>query len=287
MKKLTISVLCNLIIVLSAAADTSVWKVQSNGTVTYIGGTCHVLRKSDYPLPDEFQMAYEDSNVIVLEADIGELSKPETLNLILRKSTYNDGSRLDDILSARVYNILKQYCGEIGLPVASLHLLRPSLAVFTLVHFEFQRLGINQSGVDRYYYDKAMADSKQIEVLETVEEQIQMVLSMGEGNENDFIEHSVRDLRGAKQIMKNLIAAWREGDESELYDLLVTQVKRDYPNVYQELLVERNLKWLPKLVAYSKTPEKEFVLVGAGHLVGEDGIIEHLRRRGYTIEKFQ
>jgi uncharacterized protein YbaP (TraB family) len=287
MKTLVISVLCNLIVVLSAVADTSVWKIQSNGTVTYLGGTCHVLRRSDYPLPKEFETAYADSSVVVFEADIRELSQPETLDLIMRRSTYNDGSRLDNILSARVYGMLKKYCEEIGFPIASLHLLRPSLAVFTLVHFEFQRLGINQTGVDHYFYDKAMAESKQIGVLETVEEQIQLVVSMGEGNEDDFIEHSVHDLRRMKQMMKDLIAAWRAGDENKLDELFVDQMRRDYPNIYQQLLVERNLKWLPKLIAYTQTPEKEFVLVGAGHLVGEDGIIEHLRRRGYTIDKFQ
>ncbi len=63
-------------------------------------------------------------------------------------------------------------------------------------------------------------------------------------------------------------------------------MKKDYPDLYETLLAGRNREWLPEIERYLQTPQKEFILVGAGHLVGEDGIIEHLRRLGYRINKF-
>jgi len=99
MKNLMLGIILNLSLSLSVAADTSLWKVQLHTSVTYIGGTCHVLRKSDYPLPEEFVKAYEDSDIIVFEAELDELSRPETQEMIIKKGSYNDDLSLDKVLS--------------------------------------------------------------------------------------------------------------------------------------------------------------------------------------------
>ena len=70
MTRILIATLAGLIIGSIAIADSSVWKVQSDDSVLYIGGTCHVLRESDFPLPEEFQKAYEASATLVFETDI-------------------------------------------------------------------------------------------------------------------------------------------------------------------------------------------------------------------------
>lgn len=61
--------------------------------------------------------------------------------------------------------------------------------------------------------------------------------------------------------------------------------KKDYPNLYATLIAERNREWLPIIERYLQTPQNELILVGVGHLVGTDGIIDHLRRSGYRINK--
>jgi uncharacterized protein YbaP (TraB family) len=62
-------------------------------------------------------------------------------------------------------------------------------------------------------------------------------------------------------------------------------MKRDYPQLYKALLVDRNKKWLPKVEAYFKTEKREFVLVGVGHLVGADGVLAALEKKGYRVEQ--
>lgn len=286
MKKLMLGVILNLIVNFSVSADTSVWKVQLHTSVTYLGGTCHVLREADYPLPEEFAKAYEDSGIIVFETEIGELNSIGTQEMIIRKGIYNDGLSLDKVLSHKTYDILRRYCESLGIPVSSLNKLKPSLVVLTLLGLELQKMGVDQTGVDSYFYHKATMEGKKVEGLESVKEQIEFVLSMGRGNEDDFIEHSIKDLKKTKQIINELIAAWKQGDEDKLYEVFVAQMKKDYPDLYETLLAGRNREWLPEIERFLQTPQKEFILVGVGHLVGEDGIIEHLRRRGYRINKF-
>lgn len=286
MKKLMLGVILNLIVNFSVSADTSLWKVQLNTSVTYLGGTCHVLREADYPLPEEFEKAYEDSDIIVFETEIGELNSIGTQEMIVRKGIYNDGLSLDKVLSHKTYDILRRYCESLGIPVSSLNKLKPSLVVLTLLGLELQKMGVDQTGVDSYFHHKATMEGKKVEGLESVKEQIEFVLSMGRDNEDDFIEHSIKDLKKTRGIINELITAWKQGDEDKLYEVFVAQMKKDYPDLYETLLAGRNREWLPEIERYLQTPQKEFILVGVGHLVGEDGIIEHLRRRGYKINKF-
>ena len=285
MKNLILGISLNLILCFSVAADTSLWKVQLHKSVTYIGGTCHVLRKMDYPLPEEFVKAYEDSDVIVFETQLEELNTPKTQEMIIRKGIYNDELSLDKVLSTQTYDLLRQYCEASGIPVFSLNKLKPSLVVLTLLGLELQKLGINQTGVDHYFHHKATMDGKKIEGLESVEEQIEFVLSMGEGSEDDFIDNSIKDLKKTRQIISELIAAWKQGDEEKLYKLYIAPMKKDYPNLYATLIAERNREWLPIIERYLQTPQNELILVGVGHLVGKDEIIDYLRRSGYRINK--
>jgi uncharacterized protein len=285
MKNLLVGIIFNLILCMQAAAGTSLWKVQLHNSVTYIGGTCHILRKSDYPLPEEFVKAYEDSDIIVFETQLEELNSPKAQEMIIKKGLYTDGLSLDKVLSPRTYDFLKNYCEESGIPVLSMNKLKPSMVVLTLLGLELQKLGVNQTGVDHYFYHMATTQGKKIEGLESVTKQIEFVVSMGEGNEDDFIEHSIKDLKKTRQILNELIPAWRQGDEDKLYQLYIAPMKTDYPNLYSTLIAERNREWLPKIKRYLQTSQNEFILVGVGHLVGTDGIIDHLKRSGYIINK--
>ena len=285
MKKLVLVIILNLTVSVSVSAETSLWKVQLPTSTMYIGGTCHVLRPSDYPLPVEFTQAYEDSDVIVFETDINRLNSPEIQKIMTTRGIYHDNMSLDKVLSPQTYNLLKDYCEASGIPVLSLNKLKPPLVVLALLALELQRLGVNLTGVDEYFHSKATADGKKTEWLESVREQMEFVLSMGKGNENDFIEHSIRDLKNTKEIIDELIAAWKKGNDGEMYRLFIAPMKKDYPKLYETLLAGRNREWLSRIERYIASPQKEFVLVGVGHLVGEDGIIQHLRNRGYRINK--
>jgi len=243
------------------------------------------LRQSDYPLPKEFDRAYGDADIIVFETDLEKLNKPETQQIIVRKGMYTDGSTLDKILSPEAYDVLEKYCEKVGIPVSSLHPLKPSMVMLALLGLELRKLGVTETGVDLYFHQKATQDGKKTEALEMFEEHIDMVTSMGEGNESNFVMHSIADLKRTEEIINDVIDAWEKGDKDTLSKLFLEQMREDYSDLYETLFVERNQKWLSKIEGYLQTPEREFVLVGAGHLVGEDGIVEQLKNRGHKVEK--
>ena len=77
--------------------------------------------------------------------------------------------------------------------------------------------------------------------------------------------------------------AWRSGDTDWLDANLARDMRRDFPGIYRTLLVDRNNAWMPQLEAMASTAEIEFVLVGALHLVGREGLLAQLEARAYRV----
>ena len=268
-----------------ASAESSVWKAQKDECVIYLGATCHILRQADYPLPPEFDKAYRASEIVVFETDIGKLQDPSMQQKLLEKAMYADGSTVDKHLSAQTYGELSAYCEANGIPLEALKQFKPSMLMVTLTVMELMKLGVAQQGVDLFFYGLANKDKKIVEGLETVEEQINYVVSMADGNEDEFVTYSLNDMKTIKQQFEVLANAWRKGDAEKLDELMVTELKTKLPKLYKKLITDRNSKWLPLIDAHMKTPQTEFILVGAGHLVGPEGIIEALKKMGYIVDK--
>jgi len=110
---------------------------------------------------------------------------------------------------------------------------------------------------------------------------------MGEGIENAFILYSIEDMKKIGEVFEKLVGAWKTGDEATLLDLFIKELKQKFPTLYKKILVDRNMNWVPRIEEYLITPKTEFVLVGTGHLVGEDGVIAQLRKLGYKVEKLK
>jgi uncharacterized protein YbaP (TraB family) len=268
-----------------ASAASSVWKAEKGNAVIYLGGTCHVLRETDYPLPEEFDTAYKASDTVVFETDIGKLNDPATQQKMLAKAMYADGSTIDQHLSPRVYGELSAYCEASGIPLKALSQFKPSILMVSLTLMEFMKLGVTSQGVDTYFYELAKKDKKNVESLETVDEQIDYLVSMADGNEDEFVTYSIKDLKTIKETFEPLVRAWRRGDTGKLDELMITDLKMRQPKLYGKLIVGRNRNWLPKIAADTKKPQTRFFLVGVGHLVGPDGIIEALKKKGYAVDK--
>ncbi|MBN1142327.1 MAG: TraB/GumN family protein [Deltaproteobacteria bacterium] len=284
MKKILAFGALSLVLVASAAAETSMWRVQRGASVLYLGGTCHVLRPSDYPLPKEFDKAFRRAHTVVFETDLERMKSPEVQQALLREGTYPEGTGLRQVLSPKAYQELARYCAENGLSMVAFDRFRPPLVVLTLLGLEFQKLGIVQGGVDEFFHARARAAKKPVHSLESAEQQLAFVLGMGQGRESEFLLLALADLKRTKAVMEELIGAWRAGDERTLSILIVDQMK-DFPELYHSLFVARNRAWLPVLEGYLRSPEPELVLVGAGHLVGPDGLVAQLKKRGYRVTK--
>lgn len=268
----------------SAQAGAPVWKVSKGGKHLFVGGTIHVLGAADYPLPTAFETAYRQAAVVVFETDLQKIKSPEVQQQLLQRMAYNDGRTLQQALRTETYQELEQFLAGRGLPVAAFQRFKPGMVALTLTVIELQRLGLGGAGVDEFYGAKASTDRKKLGQLETVEQQLGFIAAMGEGNADEMLRHTLRDLKDLATVMQTLKAAWRSGDIGRLKEVGLASFRRDSAELYDKLIVQRNNAWLPRLEALLKTAEVELVLVGALHLVGDEGVLAQLAQRGYTVQ---
>lgn len=264
---------------------TSVWEVSSGEHQLFLGGTIHLLRAADFPLPAQFELAYDAADKIYFETDINAMNSISFQARMLQTLTYQDERTLQSVLNEEAYQALNQYAASSGLPLAMMQKFKPGLLIATLSVLEVQKLGFTPEGVDMHFAARAAADGKPVGELESIETQLNYLATMGEGNESEFVLVSLADFEQTAELMEQMVVAWRAGDDDALSNYFVNDLKTRSPEVYQSLLVERNRNWLPLIEDMLKTPERELVLVGAAHLLGDDGLLALLAAGGYEVRQ--
>lgn len=275
-----------LLLVTQAYGETSVWKVSIDGNELFIGGTIHVLSENDYPLPAEFEQAYEQSEIIVFETDMQSMNNPEVQQAMISAVTYKDGRNLQQDLSEETYLKLGSYLMNLGIPETALNSFKPGMVAVTVTVIELQRLGITTEGVDSYFSNKAVTDDKVLGQLETIEEQISFIAAMGEGEADELILSTLKDVKQLSDMMEEMVVSWRSGNTEALEKVFISELKQEFPEIYLDLIVKRNNAWFPQIEKMALNDAVEFILVGAAHLVGKDGILARLEAEGYTVENY-
>lgn len=264
-------------------ADSPVWKVTKSGKTVYLGGTVHVLSQNDYPLPDTFETAYAASTTLVFEMDMSQAQSMQFQQAMMNELTYQDGRTYADVLKPATVTKLNQYMTDKGLPFTGMQTFKPALLSIALTMFELQQLGLGGTGVDAFYSQRGLNDSKKFKFLELPEEQISYLANMGKGYEDELINYTLNDIDKLPTMMKQMKDAWRIGDGAKLYEVGGKEWHEEFPQSYQQLIIERNNNWMPHIESYFNDDEIEFVLVGAMHLIGNDGVIKKLSAKGYKV----
>jgi len=263
----------------------SVWSVSKGEHELYIGGTFHLLSKSDYPLPEQYDKAYAKADTLVLETDIGAFSSPEFAQYMMTTFRYQNGATIESVLKPATITRLKAYFASRQMGYDTLKYFKPEMLMSVITIAELQSIGFNKAGVDEFFHQRAEKDGKNLSWLESVKQQMQYLQAMGAGNPDELLNYTLDDLQELPELMGKLRASWREGDMKQMASLVLVEMQTTYPDIYEVLLVSRNQKWIPQIEALMQSPEKELVLVGGLHLAGRDSVLRMLQAKGYTIKK--
>jgi len=276
-----------LFIAVPAHADDRhfLWRVSKSGDSMYIAGSVHVLRASDYPLPAVMEQAFSSSAGLVEEIDLADLD-PEGMQMdMLKSGGYQDGRTLQSVLPPDLYQKLMKAAGADGLDMSMLEGLRPWFASLMLLDAQLAKSGYDpENGADMHFAGEATAQHKPVTGLEQPADQIRILSQLSDKDQLDLLQQALDESTSFDDEMQQMIAAWHSGDTGAL-DKDLTQEFGGYPEVYQTLLVDRNRAWLPKLEEMLASGKQYFVIVGALHLVGPDGLLQQFKNAGYTVEQ--
>ncbi|MDP4983373.1 TraB/GumN family protein [Pseudoalteromonas tunicata] len=272
---------------LTHAATTSLWQVSKNGDSIYLGGTVHVLPPSEFPLPKGFEQAYQNTNVLMLEAQMPDANDPAAQLAMMQKLTYPAGQNLKTQLSPAVYKKLSQYFTDLGIDIAMFEQFKPGLVTMMLLTFELQKAQLQGEGVDAYFSRLAKQDDKKTIYLESLDFQLSLFSAFGEDNADAFIQSNLEQMKDFQPSFTKMLAAWRSGDLSDIEYLMTTEMQQTDPDTYELMFTKRNKDWIPKLEALFNNQDKELVLVGAAHLAGKNSVLDLLKLRGYHVKQVQ
>jgi uncharacterized protein YbaP (TraB family) len=270
---------------LRAQDKSFLWRVQSDKNTVYILGSLHLLKKDNYPLNRKIEAAFERSSKIVFEVDLRAMEPEKTTALLAERGMYRDGTTLAQKVSQDTYALASERAKGLGIDIRALSQFKPWVVALTLSQLKLQKIGLDpRYGVDRHFFRRARDVNKTTLALESSEAQLALFDQMSDQQQELMLRQTLKDLNQLDSGLDRLVAAWLAGDTRMLEELLLGGFK-EFPELYQRLMVERNRKWIPQLERFLAEREVHMVIVGAGHLVGKESVIELLRERGYTVEQ--
>ena len=269
----------------TAAGKHFLWTVRSDANVLYLAGSVHALSADAYPLPAVFEKAFEASDTLVEELDLADATSPSAMPMLLAKGVYRDGRTFDSAVSKETATMVAQRFMQTGLPMEMIRPMKPWMVMLMLTALELKKVGLDPSlGLDKYFYDKAAAAKKPVIGLETAEFQIDRFDKMPDDVQEQMLRSTLTELDGQGNQLKSMIVAWQSGDTATLEKTLRTSFA-GYPAAYESLIAERNRNWIPQLEKCLSRPRPCFVVVGAAHMVGPDGLLALLQQKGYRVEQ--
>ena len=245
--------------------------------VLYLGGSFHALRPNDYPLPPQYNRAFDSCSRLAFEDD------PKTGNAafaaLMKAGEYAKGDGLKNHVDPRTYTYLRKFFEFRGVPEAKFSRFRPWLLDIMLSAPPPQYY---QLGIERFLEKRAKASSKPISGLESTSEHNAVFSGLTDKQAEALL--LTLFINAGREEKVNMFDAWRHGD-AELLARKTREAYNDIPFMAGRLLDARNRNWVPKIEDYLRSSQTYFVVVGAAHMGGPNGLLSLLGTRGYKIEQ--
>ena len=261
------------------------WRVNSDQNRLFILGSIHLLNKGSYPLKKSIENAFDQTDKLVLEIDLGRANPEKIQQLMFQKSISTDGTALHQNVSNETYEAVAKQAKELGIDLRMLSPFKPWVVAMMMTAVKLQKLGFDPNlGIDRHLAERAKQTNKLTSGLETAEFQIDLFDRFSAKEQERLLRQSMDEMDHIERNVAAIIQAWRSGDVGAVEKHLLFAM-RDYPEIHQKVIDDRNRRWLPQIETLLSRGENALIVVGAAHLVGKNGIIELLKDRGYRVEQ--
>ncbi|MBF6024352.1 TraB/GumN family protein [Lysobacter niastensis] len=264
------------------------WKVSDRDNAVYLLGSFHLLKADDYPLSNDIDTALAAADKVVFEVPPEQVTDPATGEKFRVAAGFADGRTLSQVLPADMREKLSRIMAMSGASIDQLDSYEPWFVNLSLMLGVSQSLGFSpDKGLDQYLMQQAAAVNKPTGGLETMELQFQVLDSAPMTEQISSLREFLDRPQDMPGMLTDLHQAWRDGNVARLDELSRKEMQEKTPQTYRQINIERNDAWVPKIRGMLDGVKKgdTLVVVGALHLLGQDGVVEKLRGHGYTIER--
>ena len=238
------------------------------------------MRESDYPLPAAYMRAFDASSRIAFEVDAKALK--ESSESLIQNGKYRKGDSLKNHVDPRTYAYMRRLFELMNVPESSFSQYRPWFIVLMLESAATSR-ALPKAGVDEFFMKRAAKRSMPVVGLESVQEHARIYSGLTD-RESEILLLATFIPSGSGRTGDDIMKAWRRGD-AELLARIMDREAREFPAFNERLLGNRNRAWIPKIEGFLESGHTYFVVAGAGHFGGSQGLLALLRAKGYQIEQ--
>lgn len=273
-----------------AAADTeahpvTLWRANGVSNSVYLLGSIHLLRAEDHPLPSVIDTVYEDAEVLIMELDMDDLDSAAAQQLFNQGGVLRDGTTLRDLMGEELYLKAETAARAIDIPIDLLSQSEPWLAAITVEMMTLFRIGFNPAlGIEMHMTSRAIDDGKPIEGLESIDEQMAFLDGLSLQAQREMLMQTLEDSASMATSIDELIRAWRYGDTGFLESGLL-QSLAEHEELNDALVTSRNRRWVSKIDDLLDERDDYLIIVGALHLVGDEGVPSLLAKKGVEIHQ--
>ncbi len=270
----------------AAAKKGLIWRAESGGNTVYLVGSIHVGSKDMYPLPKEFEDAFAGSKTLIVEVDLSHLDMQKLQAMMLSKGMYAGDDSLWDHVSPETRKQVEQFCDKYQMPAMVIARMKPWLVGITAATIPMIKAGMDPNlGIDKYFLDKAGQDGqkKTVVEIESAEWQMNLLSGFSDAVQAKLLTSSLEEAGKSIERGKEIQDLWMSGDTTKLEAAM--HENAGPPEVEKALLQDRNPHMADVAEQYLKGKDQAFFVVGAAHLVGADGVVHILEKRGYKVQQ--
>lgn len=264
------------------------YAVRDADSTIYLYGTVHVRPRGADWGNARVRAAIDESSEVWTELLMNPETDQQTGVLAMQLGRAEPGRPLSSWLTPEENVSLNAVTTRLGMPQGALEPFKPWLAALTLTLAPLVQAGFDpESGVDRsidVYADNA---GKTMRALETAELQLNFFANLSPEIQREMLQEAISESEDLPAMIGEMSSAWERGDERALEASVIEDTRTEYPELYQMLFVDRNNAWMTELTREMEGSGVDFVAVGAGHIIGRDGLVAQFRARGYRVERIR
>ena len=263
------------------------WQVDGEQNRIFLLGSIHLLREQDHPIPDAIYSAYEEAETLYMELDMDDMDPFEGQALTNELGLIKDGRTLRDLMGPDLFAQAATLAESAQIPLGLLEKSEPWLAAMNVEIMLLMRIGFNPVfGIENQFMERAKADGKEILGFETMRQQLEFLDGLSEEAQREMLMQALSESGEMQDMMDGMIEAWRTGDTDFMEENLLADME-NYPELNRIIVVDRNIAWTDAIEALLDDPVDYLIIVGALHLIGDNGVPSLLESRGHSVSQMR
>lgn len=258
--------------------NSTLWKIEGSGLnkASYLFGTIHIT--CDATLENDVIKALDETKQIVLEIDMDD---PDMQDKMMKGMYMKDGKTLKSIVNDEDYQAIDSlFTSKMGISVKMIENVKPFFLT-SMLYPKF--IDCPMESFEAELMKVAKEQNEEIFGLETIDDQINVFEVIPyEDQVKDLVRTAKDNMAYDKANFAKLLSIYKDENITDMLNIMNDDNYSSVAEYQDELLYNRNINWIPKIKEYAEK-QATFFGVGAGHLAGENGVINLLRQAGYTV----